>query len=91
MMTTNHNVFEDLGFPPNEAENLRIRSDLMISLRKLIRSKEWTIETAASHLKTTIDCVEGLMDGDIDRFQVEQLITMLTYAGMKVQVEIIAA
>ena len=34
-----HNVFEDLGFPPNEAENLRIRSDLMISLRKLIRFK----------------------------------------------------
>ncbi|MCY7406764.1 MAG: helix-turn-helix domain-containing protein [Alkalinema sp. CAN_BIN05] len=91
MMITNHNVFEDLGFPPNEAENLRIRSDLMISLRKLIRSREWSPEIAATHLKTTIDCVEGLMNGDIDQFQVEQLITMLTYGGMKVQVEIIAA
>ena len=30
MMTTNHNVFEDLGFPPNEAENLGIRSEIMI-------------------------------------------------------------
>ena len=91
MMTTNHNVFEDLGFPPIEAENLRIRSDLMISLRRLIRSREWNLESAAINLKTTIDCVEGLMNGDIDRFQVEQLITMLTHAGMKVQVEIIAA
>ena len=90
-MTINNNVFEDLEFPPNEAENLRIQSDFMISLRKLIRSKEWTIETAATHLKTTIDCVEALMNGDIDRFQIEQLITMLNHAGMKVQVEIIAA
>lgn len=91
MKTINHNVFEDLGFPPNEAENLRIRSDLMISLRKLIRSRAWSTEIAATHLKTTIDCVEGLMNGDIDRFQVEQLITMLTHGGMKVQVEIVAA
>ncbi|MCY7407618.1 MAG: helix-turn-helix domain-containing protein [Alkalinema sp. CAN_BIN05] len=91
MKTTNHNVFEDLGFPPNEVENLRIRSDLMISLRKLIRSRAWSPEIAATHLKTTIPCVEGLMEGDIDQFQVEQLITMLTHSGMKVQVEIIAA
>ncbi len=39
IMMMTHSVFEDLGFPPNEAENLRIRSDLMISLRKLIRFK----------------------------------------------------
>ena len=88
---TNQNAFEDLGFSAEESENLRVRSDLMISLRKLIRSNQWSLEEAALQLKTTIDCVEGLMNGDIDRFQVEQLITMLTYAGMKVQVEIIAA
>jgi predicted XRE-type DNA-binding protein len=41
-------------------------------------------------LKTTIDRVEELMAGDIDRFQVELLITMLSHAGMKVCVEIVA-
>jgi predicted XRE-type DNA-binding protein len=91
MTQTNSNVFEELGFLPDEAENLRIRSDLMISLRKLIRSRQWSLETAAETLKTTIDSVENLMAGDIDQFQVEQLITMLTHAGMKVQVEIVAA
>jgi predicted XRE-type DNA-binding protein len=35
--------------------------------------------------------VEGLMAGDIDRFQVELLITMLSHAGMRVRVEIVAA
>ncbi len=43
------------------------------------------------NLKTTIACVEGLMAGDIDRFQVKPLIMMLTHAGMKVHVEVVAA
>lgn len=91
MTQTNQNIFEDLGFSVEESENLRIRSDLMISLRKLIRSRQWSLEEAALNLKTTIDCVEGLMAGDVDRFQVESLITMLTHAGMKVHVEVVAA
>ncbi len=91
MTQSNTHVFEELGFLPEEAENLRIRSDLMISLRKLIRSNQWNLETAAANLRTPIDCVENLMAGDIDQFQVEQLITMLTHGGMKVQVEIVAA
>ena len=62
----------------------------MISLRKLIRSRQWSLEEAALNLKTTIACVEELMAGDIDRFQVEPLITMLTHAGMKVRVEVVA-
>ena len=91
MTQSNLNVFEELGFLPDEAENLRIRSDLMISLRKLIRSRQWSLQIASDNLETTIDCVESLMAGDIDQFQVEQLITMLTHGGMKVQVEIVAA
>jgi predicted XRE-type DNA-binding protein len=42
MTQSTTNVFEELGFLPEEAENLRIRSDLMISLRKLIRSNQCT-------------------------------------------------
>ena len=91
MTQTNQNIFEELGFSAEESENLRVRSDLMISLRKLIRSNQWSLEEAALQLKTTIDRVEGLLAGDIDRFQVELLITMLTHAGMKVRVEIVAA
>jgi predicted XRE-type DNA-binding protein len=85
------NIFEELGFPPEESENLRIRSDLMISLRQLIRSRQWTAAQAAQHLKTTPDRVAELIAGDIDRFQIEHLITMLSYAGMHVHVEVTAA
>jgi predicted XRE-type DNA-binding protein len=91
MTQSKQNIFEDLGFSAEESENLRIRSDLMISLRKLIRSNQWSLEEAALKLKTPIDCVEGLMEGDIDQFQVEPLLTMLTHAGMRVRIEIVAA
>jgi predicted XRE-type DNA-binding protein len=91
MTQTSQNVFEELGFSAEESENLRVRSDLMISLRKLIRSKQWSLDEAAMQLKTTNDCVEGLLAGDIDRFQVELLITMWSYAGMKVRIEVVAA
>jgi predicted XRE-type DNA-binding protein len=91
MTQSNQNIFEDLGFSAEESENLRVRSDLMISLRKLIRSNQWSVEEAALKLRTPIDSVERLIAGDIDQFQVEQLITMLTHAGMKVMVEIVAA
>ncbi len=62
----------------------------MISLRELIRLKQWSLEEAAMQLKTTTDRVEELMAGKIDRFQVELLITMLSHAGMRVRIEIVA-
>ena len=37
--TGSDNVFEDLGFPPDEALNLKIRADLMLELRSFIKNK----------------------------------------------------
>ena len=41
------NVFEDLGFSPNEVMNLKVRADLMIELRSFILNKGWTQKEAA--------------------------------------------
>ena len=32
-------LFTDLGFAAEEAENLRVRADLMVAIKKLIRRK----------------------------------------------------
>jgi hypothetical protein len=32
-------VFEDLGFPPEEAGNLKIRADLLLDLRRYIAAR----------------------------------------------------
>ncbi len=33
------NVFRDLSFPPDEAEHLLVRSDLLIKVQKLIAAR----------------------------------------------------
>ena len=45
------NVFADLGFGKEEAEHLRIRSILMIEVRKLINERNLTQSKAAKIMK----------------------------------------
>ena len=78
------NVFRDLGFPREEAENLRIRSDLMISLCKLIEAKGLTQAQAAKQLGVTQPRISDLMRGKIELFSVDGLIEMLGHAGAHV-------
>ena len=82
------NVFEDLGFEPLEAANLKTRADLMISLREFIRSQHWTQAQAASHFGEAESLISDLMDGEIDRFSVEQLVHLKTIAGIDVDVDV---
>ena len=44
------NVFEDMGFPPDEARNLLLRADLMSSIEDLIRARKLTQARAARSL-----------------------------------------
>lgn len=78
------NVFRDLGFSPRESENLRLRSDLMIRLTKLIESEGLTQTAAAKLLGVTQPRVSDLTRGRIDRFSVDTLLEMLGRAGVQV-------
>ena len=63
MTRSTGNVFRDLGFPPDEAEHLRIRSDLLIQLQKAIRSQGLKQADAAKLLDVTQPRVSDLMRG----------------------------
>src|SRR5688572_12904193 len=82
------NVFRDLGFSKSEAENLRVRSELMIELTKLIEARKLTKEAAAKLLGVTRSRVSDVMRGRIDRFSVDTLIEMLGHAGVSVTIVI---
>ncbi|OUC16103.1 MAG: XRE family transcriptional regulator [Alkalinema sp. CACIAM 70d] len=82
------NIFEDLGFPPQEAEHLIIRADLILQIRRYIETQHWTIEQAATQCQTSVDRIESLLQGNIGEFTIEQLITLLSCVGMKVRVEV---
>ncbi len=80
------NVFRDLGFPREEAENLKIRSELMIQISKLIRSRRLTQAQAAGLLGVTQPRVSDLVRGKVERFSIDTLVAMLGHAGIQVQI-----
>ena len=80
------NVFKYLGFPPEEAEPLKIRSYLMAHLRKLIAARGLTQAEAAALFGVTQPRVSDLVRGKIGLFSIDTLIDMLTHAGVKIKI-----
>ena len=62
------NVFRDLGFSREESENLKIRSNLMMRLSRLIEARKLTQAQAATLFGVTQPRVSDLVRGKIDRF-----------------------
>jgi predicted XRE-type DNA-binding protein len=82
------NIFQELGFESQEAANLQIRAKLMLDLRKLIQSNHWTIAQAAEQLREPEDILQNLMNGAIEQFSIDQLLTLLMKGGMEINIEI---
>lgn len=80
------NVFADLGFPPEEAENLRIRSDLMREVGRLIAGMTQT--DAAARLGISQPRVSELVRGQIGRFTIDSLVNMLAHGGMRLRLSV---
>ena len=80
------NIFRDLGFSRQEAEHLKIRSDLMIRLTRLIEARRLTQAQAARLFGVTQPRISDLVRGKIDRFSVDSLIEMLGRAGARITI-----
>jgi len=80
------NIFAELGFGDEEAENLRIRSVLMTELRRLIGGM--TQRDAATLLRTTQPRISHLARGRIDLFTIDTLVNMLGHAGAKLGITV---
>ena len=78
------NVFGDLGFSTADAENLRIRSELMARFAKLIEERGLTRADAAKAFGVTQPRVSDLVRGKIDRFSIDMLVVMLAKGGIRI-------
>jgi predicted XRE-type DNA-binding protein len=85
------NIFLDLGFPPGEAENLKIRADLMREIMGIIRGRGMKQKKAAELFGVSQPRISELMRGRINEFSIDSLVNMLAHAGMTVDVSIRAA
>ncbi len=82
------NVFEDLGFDAPEAENLKLRAQLMRELETLIHDARLTQCDAAELLNIHQSRVSDLVRGKIDRFSIDTLVKLLARAGRQVEIKV---
>ncbi|MCO5730805.1 helix-turn-helix domain-containing protein [Rhizobium sp. SSA_523] len=84
-------VWDAIEDTPEEAENMRIRSTLMIALEKHIRARNWTQAEAARHLGVTQPRISDLLRGKINLFALDSLVNMIVAAGLSVEVRVLHA
>ena len=86
MTRSSGNVFRDLGFPPDKAEHLLVRADLMIRLEKELGSRGLKQSQAAKLLGITQPRVSDLLRGRVELFSADTLIDLLARLGIKVRI-----
>lgn len=79
-------MFRDLGFPPDRAEHLLVRADLMIRVEKELRSRGFERARAARLLGISQSRVHDLLRGRVEIFTADDLIGMLARLGLRVRV-----
>lgn len=82
------NVFRDLGFSPDEAENLKLRSELMMRIEDHYRESGMTQVKAAKRLGLTQPRLNALLKGKIGEFSLDALVNIATNAGMRVEIRV---
>ena len=83
LIRSSGNVFRDLGFSPDEVEYLKVRSELMVSLQKVITARGLKQAEAAALLGVSQPRVSDLMRGRLDLVSIDTLIDMLARLGIR--------
>jgi predicted XRE-type DNA-binding protein len=69
------NVWDALSDSPEEAATMKIRSDVMIAINDTIRAWDTTQAQAASRLGVTQPRLNDLLQGKINKFSLDTLLT----------------
>lgn len=84
-------VWDAIADTPEEAVNLRVRSELMDKITALIEARGWTQAEAARHCGVTQPRINDLLRGRISRFSLDALVNIAGALGQHVHVELEAA
>ena len=79
------NIFADLGFPKGEAENLKMRADLVIRIVDFYKKSGMTQAQAAKTLGLTQPRLNALLKGKIGLFSLDALVNIASRAGLNVR------
>ena len=80
------NVFADLGLP--DAEKLKIKTGLVIEIRKAIRRLDLTQQEAAKRMGITQPKVSDMMRGDFSNLSERKLMDCLVRMGYDIEIKV---
>lgn len=79
-------AWDALAESPEEAENFRLRSQLMRALTKTIKPWDLPQKYAAHQLLVTQPRLSELLNGKIDKFSLDALVNMLASAHLEIDI-----
>ena len=82
------NVFQDIGFAPEEAENLKLRSSLMMRIEDYYKKSGATQAAAAKALGLTTPRFNALLKGKINLFSLDALVNIAVRAGLRIEMRV---
>lgn len=85
------NVWDAIEESPAIAENLKLRSSLMIALKERIAEQGLNQGEAAKRFGVTQPRISDLTRGRLDLFSIDTLVNMLATAGMRVELRVAKA
>ena len=80
------NVFADLGLP--DADKLKIKTGLVIEIRKAIRQQGLTQQEAAKRMGITQPKVSDMMRGDLSNLSERKLMDCLNRLGYDIEIKV---
>lgn len=84
-------VWDAIEDTTETAENMKLRSVLMIALKKHIASTGMSQAQAAKLFGVTQPRISDLMRGKINLFGLDALVNMATAAGLRIEMKVLAA
>jgi predicted XRE-type DNA-binding protein len=84
-------VWDAIADTPEQAANLRARSDLMQQIAVIVKESGWTQAEAADQCGVTQPRMNDLLRGRVSRFSIDALVNIATAIGRTVRFELHAA
>lgn len=84
-------IWDAIEDRPAQAENMKLRSMLMMALKDHIAGEGLSQAQAAKTLGVTQPRISDLMRGKIDLFGLDTLVNMLSAAGLQVEMSVTKA
>lgn len=84
-------VWDAIEDTPAEAENMKLRSALMMALKAHIARTGLSQSEAARLFNITQPRISDLMGGKISLFAIDSLVNMASAAGMHVEIRVVEA